>query len=276
MIGPPERNTAATGTPAIGGTAQVGEELTASTSGISDADGLDNASFGYQWIRTDTDIQGATGSTYTPVAADEGERLKVRVGFTDDAGHEESLTSAATDAVTAAPEPLTAAFEGMPAEHAGQGSFAFQVALSDGINISYKTVRDASFTVTGGAVTRARRVDKRRDLWKITIEPASREAVTVWLPETTNCDATGAILGDLHQRRPAAVAFAVGDGDRPGGDRGGRCAGGRRRRRGAGVPGHAQPDGERDAVGGLRHGGRQRARGRRLPGGERDAEVRAG
>ena len=116
----PERNTAATGTPAISGTPQVGEELTASTSGISDADGLNNASFGYQWIRTGADIGGATGSTYTPVAADAGKRLKVRVSFTDDAGNEESLTSAATDAVAAASEPLTASFEGMPAEHAGQ------------------------------------------------------------------------------------------------------------------------------------------------------------
>ena len=135
----------ATGTPAIGGTAQVGEELTASTSGISDADGLDNASFGYQWIRTNTDIGGATGATYTSEAADEGKRLKVRVSFTDDAGNAESLTSAATDAVAARPEPLTASFEGMPAEHAGQGSFSFRVAFSEGINTSYKTVRDASF-----------------------------------------------------------------------------------------------------------------------------------
>ena len=85
----------ATGAPTISGTAQVGEELTASTSGISDADGLDDASFAYQWMRADADIGGATGSTYTPVAADEGERLKVRVSFTDDAGNEESLTSAA-------------------------------------------------------------------------------------------------------------------------------------------------------------------------------------
>ena len=152
----PERNTAATGTPTIGGTAQVGEALTASTSDISDADGLDDARFAYQWIRAGADIGGATGSTYTPVAADEGARLKVRVSFTDDAGHEERLTSAATDAVAAAPEPLTASFEGMPAEHAGQGSFSFRVAFSDGINSSYKTVRDASFTVTGGDVTRAR------------------------------------------------------------------------------------------------------------------------
>ena len=119
----PEPNTPATGAPTIGGTPQVGEELTASTSDISDADGLDDARFAYQWIRTDTDIRGATGSTYTAVEADEGERLKVRVSFTDDAGNAESLTSAATDAVAARPVPLTASFEGMPAEHRGEGGF---------------------------------------------------------------------------------------------------------------------------------------------------------
>ena len=115
VAGPPEDvrepNTAAAGAPTIGGTPRVGEELTASTSGISDADGLDNASFAYQWIRTDTDIGGAAGSTYTAVDADEGKTLKVRVSFTDGAGNEESLTSAATDAIAArpndAPEPDT-------------------------------------------------------------------------------------------------------------------------------------------------------------------------
>ena len=210
----PEPNTPATGAPTIGGTPQVGEELTASTSGISDADGLDDASFAYQWIRAGADIQGATGSTYTPVAADEGKRLKVRVSFTDDAGNEESLTSAATAAVAALPEPLTASFEGMPAEHDGQGSFSFRVAFSEGIRISYKTVRDASFTVTAGEVTQARRVDGRRDLWKITIEPDSDEAVTVRLPETTDCDTSGAICtGDgrpLSHALSATVAGPVG------------------------------------------------------------------
>ena len=210
----PPTNTAAAGAPTISGTPQVGEELTASTSGISDADGLDDASFAYQWIRTDTDIQGAIGSSYTPVDADEGDRLKVRVDFTDDAGNAESLTSAATDAVAARPEPLTASFEGMPAEHAGQGSFSFRVAFSDGINISYKTVRDASFTVTGGEVTQASRVDSRRDLWKITIEPDSDKSVSVRLPETTDCGASGAICtGDdrpLSHSLSATVAGPVG------------------------------------------------------------------
>ena len=99
----PRANAPAQGRPEIRGTARVGETLTASTSGISDADGLDNAAFAYRWLRGGADIPGATGSSYTAENADEGERLKVRVDFTDDAGNDESLTSAATDAVEAAP-----------------------------------------------------------------------------------------------------------------------------------------------------------------------------
>ena len=100
-------NTSATGLPTIGGTAQVGETLTADTSTVSDADGLTNVSYSYQWIRsdgsTDTDIQDATGSTHTLVDADEGQTIRVKVSFTDDAANEESLTSAATEAVAAKP-----------------------------------------------------------------------------------------------------------------------------------------------------------------------------
>ena len=108
--------TAATGQPAIEGTgaAQVGVELTATTSGIMDADGKTNADNGvtgyaytYQWIlvdgTTETDIAGETGSTYTPVATDVGHRIKVRVSFTDDAGNpEEPLPSYATVAAVVA------------------------------------------------------------------------------------------------------------------------------------------------------------------------------
>ena len=68
--------------------------------------------------------------------------------------------------------------------------------------------------MTGGDVTRARRVDKRRDLWKITVEPDSDGAVTVRLPETTDCGASGAICtGDgrrLSHALSATVAGPVG------------------------------------------------------------------
>ena len=104
----PAQNSLATGTPTINGTAQVGEMLTADTSGIADTDGFTGVSYSYQWIRndgsTDTDIQNATGSSYTLVDVDEGQTIKVEVSFTDDAGNDETLTSTATDAVEA-PQP---------------------------------------------------------------------------------------------------------------------------------------------------------------------------
>ena len=106
-------NTPATGAPTITGTAQVGQTLTAGTTAIMDADGLTSVSYTYQWIRTaagvatdntDTNISGATASTYTLVTADLGTTIKVTVSFTDDASNPETLTSAATAAVSAAAE----------------------------------------------------------------------------------------------------------------------------------------------------------------------------
>ena len=95
-------NSPATGAPTISGTAQVGQTLTANTSGIADADGLTNVSYSYQWLSSrDTEIAGATSSIYTLQASDASKEISVRVTFTDDAGNEEILTSASTDAVVA-------------------------------------------------------------------------------------------------------------------------------------------------------------------------------
>ena len=98
-------NSPATGAPTISGTAQVGETLTANTTGVADADGLSSVQYEYQWLADDADIAGATGSTYTLADSDEGKAVKVQVSFIDDADNEETLTSAATDAVAAAPTP---------------------------------------------------------------------------------------------------------------------------------------------------------------------------
>ena len=92
-------NTPATGAPAISGNAQVGQTLTAGTTGISDDDGLDDVSYSYQWLADDAEIDGATSSTYTVQSTDNGKVIKVRVTFTDDVGGEESLISAGTSAV---------------------------------------------------------------------------------------------------------------------------------------------------------------------------------
>ena len=97
-------NTPATGLSTITGTAQVGQTLTAATTGIADTDGKTKAENGdtgyadtYQWVRVDgsneTDITGAASKTYIPAAADVGKTIKVQVSFTDDASNPESLTS---------------------------------------------------------------------------------------------------------------------------------------------------------------------------------------
>ena len=100
-------NTSAMGRPTISGTVRVGEQLTADTTGIADADGLSNVCYSYQWVVTDggayIDIPGETGATYTLVSADRGLHILVRVSFTDDAGNREKLTSAETEVVAAAP-----------------------------------------------------------------------------------------------------------------------------------------------------------------------------
>ena len=95
-------NYPATGAPTITGTAEIGQTLTADTSGIADANGLTTPDYTYQWVwedGTDADISGATSSAYTLVDADLGKTIKVKVSFTDDAGFSETLTSAATAAV---------------------------------------------------------------------------------------------------------------------------------------------------------------------------------
>ena len=95
-------NVPAEGAPAINGAAEVGQTLSAVTTGITDDDGLQNVAFTYQWLSDDAEISGATNSTYTLASDDLGKAIKVKVDFTDDAGNEESLTSVPTTAVTAA------------------------------------------------------------------------------------------------------------------------------------------------------------------------------
>ena len=77
--GPQTANTLATGRPGIIGTVRAGETLTATTDHIADEDGLTGAVFNYQWVRSGTDIEGETTSTYTMTDADEGKAIKVRV-----------------------------------------------------------------------------------------------------------------------------------------------------------------------------------------------------
>ena len=350
----PAVNTAAVGAPTITGTLQVGAEATASTSGISDVDGLANAHFAYQWIRADGDISGATGSTYTMVATDEDERLKVRISFSDDAGNAESLTSAAMAPVWPAPAnppledgeeellsatmtlgwhqfplwvagygrvrgesfgemdatsfedggatytidaflvnsrgvfglatgstqpdasglvaywngyrisgleaytsnggksppmlmgrtpqpsteysryeggasdgirvavslrragppdespPLTASFVDVPSEHDGESAFTFRIAFSEPLSwMNGRRLREDVVAVAGGRATAASRVDRRRDLWKLTVEPHSPADVTVTLAAGAACGTPAAVCTKDGQALSETISATV-------------------------------------------------------------------
>ena len=195
---PDDPNSPATGAPTISGTPQVEQTLTASTSNIDDADGLTNVSYAYQWLAAGTAISGATGASYTLTANEQGDTIQVRVSFNDDKGNAESRTSVATDAVAAKPVPLTASFSNVPASHDGSAEFTFTLTFSENFPLSYVTLRDLAFTEDdNGPVTRAqRKVPGSNQTWTITVEPSGNGAITITLPATTDCSATGAICTD--------------------------------------------------------------------------------
>ena len=205
-----EASNAASGAPTITGTAQVGQTLTASTASISDANGLSNATFGYQWLADDVELSGATISSYTLVAIDAGKSIKVRVSFTDDEGNDESLTSAATETVEL--PPLTASVHNVPSSHNGQDSFTFELRFSADPKpaFSYTTVRDHAFTVTGGLVTYVRRLEPRKNVrWEITVSPGYGAAITIALNATTDCSAQGAICTEEGGKLSGGLQFTV-------------------------------------------------------------------
>ena len=150
-------NTPATGAPTITGTPQVGQTLTAGTTAIMDADGLTSVSYTYQWIRvatdnTETNISGATASTHTLVAADQGTTIKVKVSFTDDASNPETLTSAATAAVSAAPDTTPPTLTSADVEETDE--LAIYLEFSEDLQLSNPPPASAfTLTVDGSAVT---------------------------------------------------------------------------------------------------------------------------
>ena len=211
-------NRPATGAPSIDGTPRVDETLSAGSGDIADEDGLDDVSYAYRWVSNDgdadTDIGDATGASYTLTDAEQGDTVKVRVTFTDDAGHEETLVSAATVEVAARSGALTASFEGVPAAHQGTGEeFTFQLVFSEAVKTGYAALRDEALSATDGTVTRARRVNGQSDRWEITVKPSSDGAVTVTLGADIACGEPGAVCTAQDVALPQAVSVTVNGPD---------------------------------------------------------------
>ena len=141
--------------------------------------GQDSATFA---VLTLDDEAVEADSVVTAALAEDAERYTVGAPFSA------SVTVMDDDGT-----PLTAEFQDAPESHDGEDAFTLRIAFSEAVAVSYRTLRDHALEVTGGRVTRAKRVDGRSDLWRITIAPDSDAGVNVVLPVTDDCDAQGAV-----------------------------------------------------------------------------------
>ncbi|OOG12724.1 peroxidase family protein [Pseudomonas sp. C9] len=114
-------------------TPDQGQVLTALTGGIADADGL--GTFSFQWQQgvgaSFTNINGATAATFTPGVAQGNLQLRVIVTYTDGFGALETVTSAATAAVTV---PAGVVLQGTPGANTLTGGAGNDVLFGLGGN----------------------------------------------------------------------------------------------------------------------------------------------
>ena len=92
--------------------------------------------------------------------------------------------------------PLTASFhtDDTPENHDGENTFTFELRFNEEPELSYTTLRDHAFTINGGAIVKAKRLNPPSNLrWHITVEPDSDADVSVVLSDTASCDDDGAI-----------------------------------------------------------------------------------
>ena len=112
---------------------------------------------------------------------------------------------------TPAVKPLTAKFAGLPAEHDGARAFTFQVKFSKALPEGSKNRLKRALSVTGGTTKTIVRLSGRLNHWQVKVKPDGHEAVTIVLPETTDCAAAGAIcIGDGRKLSRAVTATVPG------------------------------------------------------------------
>ena len=104
----------------------------------------------------------------------------------------EAMVPSATATEPPAEVPLTASFSGAPAEHDGTSPFELRFRLSEEpAGLSYRTVHNGLFDVSGGAIGRAWRLQKgNNEGWGLRIEPSGFGDVTLTLRATTDCAGT--------------------------------------------------------------------------------------
>lgn len=108
--------------------------------------------------------------------------------------------------------PLTVSLSNNPAHHNGADAFTFDIHFSEENPVSYLNLKFRAFTVTGGDVHRAQRLQREPSSnigWRITVQPEGRSDVAVTLPATQDCEADGAICTRDGRMLSNSLSFTV-------------------------------------------------------------------
>ena len=98
---------------------------------------------------------------YTALAGESAARLQDEAGNAAASFSGRDVTNDTQDA-----DPLTASAHGVPAAHDGSTTSTFELRFRETPRrgFSYKTLRDQAFTVTGGEVVKARRLEQGKNV----------------------------------------------------------------------------------------------------------------
>ena len=113
--------------------------------------------------------------------------------------------------------PLTATLTHRPGEddvlgeHKGSGTFEVRLAFNTEPRMSYKTVRDTMFDVTGGTITGARRVTRGKNQhFDIVVKPSGSDAMTFSLHSPLPaCGETGSVCTEAGRMIEGPVSATV-------------------------------------------------------------------
>ena len=121
---------------------------------MTDEDGLDEATYSYQWWVGNVEIEGATGATYVPTVADVGKSVEVQVTIVDDLGGSDYAYSAATDPVVAGPPTRPRDLVAVPGDTTVELSWTAP-ASNGGAALSRYEYRRGTGTWTSTVLTRS-------------------------------------------------------------------------------------------------------------------------
>ncbi len=107
-------------------------------------------------------------------------------------------------------DALSATFGDAPASHDGATAFTVELTFTENIKMGFQAMRDDVLSVTGGTVTRARRLTQGSNIrWEITIQPTGAADIAISLPATTDCTAAGAVCTHEGAMLTTAVGLSV-------------------------------------------------------------------